>query len=49
MTRKTAGAIVVSVALVGLGAVFATRGPEVVIPAGARYRVRLADSLIVDR
>jgi hypothetical protein len=31
----------------GTGVVLATRGPEVVIPAGARYRVRLADSLIV--
>jgi len=33
----------------GTGVVLATRGPEVVIPAGARYRVRLADSLIVRR
>jgi len=33
----------------GTGVVLATRGPEVVIPAGARYRVRLADSLIVSR
>jgi hypothetical protein len=33
----------------GTGVVLGTRGPEVVIPAGARYRVRLADSLIVDR
>ena len=33
----------------GTGVVLATRGPEVVIPAGARYRVRLADSLVVRR
>ena len=33
----------------GTGVVLGTRGPEVVIPAGARYRVRLADSLSVDR
>jgi hypothetical protein len=33
----------------GTGVVLATRGPEVVIPAGARYRVRLADSFIVSR
>jgi hypothetical protein len=33
----------------GTGVVLATRGPEVVIPAGARYRVRLADSLSVRR
>ena len=33
----------------GTGVVLGTRGPEVVIPAGARYRVRLADSLIVRR
>ena len=33
----------------GTGVVLATRGPEVVIPAGARYRVRLADSLMVRR
>jgi hypothetical protein len=33
----------------GTGVVLATRGPEVVIPAGARYRVRLADSLTVRR
>ena len=31
----------------GTGVVLTTRGPEVTIPAGARYRVRLADSLIV--
>ena len=33
----------------GTGVVLATRGPEVVIPAGAGYRVRLADSLVVRR
>jgi hypothetical protein len=33
----------------GTGVVLTTRGPEVVIPAGARYRVRLADALIVRR
>ena len=33
----------------GTGVVLATRGPEVVIPAGARYRVRLADSFVVRR
>jgi hypothetical protein len=33
----------------GTGVVLATRGPEVVIPAGARYRVRLVDSLVVRR
>jgi hypothetical protein len=33
----------------GAGVVLTTRGPEVVIPTGARYRVRLADSLIVSR
>ncbi len=31
----------------GTGVVLTTRGPDVVIPAGARYRVRLADPLIV--
>jgi hypothetical protein len=31
----------------GTGVVLTTRGPEVMIPAGARYRVRLADPLIV--
>jgi hypothetical protein len=31
----------------GTGVVLTTRGPEVTIPAGSRYRVRLADSLIV--
>jgi hypothetical protein len=33
----------------GTGVVLTTRGPEVTIPAGARYRVRLADALIVRR
>jgi hypothetical protein len=31
----------------GTGVVLSTRGPEVMIPAGARYRVRLADPLTV--